>query len=793
MNDSRPIPGIRNQRRAPSDGTAEVPLRFQGIVESDADHKLVAEDPFGRNNTYPIEPSFDSGSRDWNATSRQVWQVSRLAAVFIFFAIVVGWPLGDYLAFMKTAAPAQTWSPFLSFPAGALMLAVIAPVLILLCGYFLSHTMTMMNAAESIASAARQFIQPEESATQNVKIVGSAVRGQMDALNIGLDGALTRLASVEAMIRQHVEAIEIAGAAIESRAVGAVERVASERSRLMELTESLNAHADSFAAAIAEKAQASIETLQSADSLSMRAETEFDDRLTRLEAAAQRALNSFDTLKNALRGADETVRASSIALETSAHQSREASQQATEAAEAAIRASDEAKQASKIAIESTARETERIADAAIEATSREAAKISDATGKAIEEVKRSTASVVASAAEDATKATRAAEFVTHAARKASDAAARASAEVDEANLLAQEQATEAADRIEKRGAALLKARQALENENARLESLIDEQRQRADRLAGAIATQTGRLSKLAETQQREKIASEKPADRQTSSEQGKSAKFDASNVQSQESVKHTPIANKPPSSHRKSKKQDSAPVKDNDVLDLTTSNRAHADEGDKVRENRKKPNPDQDVQSEISRLDVLARDIAERRKRSRQEPPLSASKSDPKKAPPSRDKQNISWREILDAAEDAEPLDLAGASKSKPVKSTHESAAADAIQIIGKLQNFTLDLETRLYGAPPPALRERFDTGDRNVFANRLLRLNEADVKRRIRTESSRDKTFDHGIHEFLQRFENLLEDATTSETVDEDLEEYLSSPLGRVYLLIGATVGYFA
>jgi hypothetical protein len=99
----------------------------------------------------------------------------------------------------------------------------------------------------------------------------------------------------------------------------------------------------------------------------------------------------------------------------------------------------------------------------------------------------------------------------------------------------------------------------------------------------------------------------------------------------------------------------------------------------------------------------------------------------------------------------------------------------------------------RLYGEPPVTLLERFERGDRNVFANRILRLNEADVKRRIRAESARDKSFEKGIHNFLQGFERLLEDATTSATADEELEEYLSSPLGRVYLLVGATVGYFA
>ncbi len=173
-----------------------------------------------------------------------------------------------------------------------------------------------------------------------------------------------------------------------------------------------------------------------------------------------------------------------------------------------------------------------------------------------------------------------------------------------------------------------------------------------------------------------------------------------------------------------------------------------------------------------------------------------------------RTKEGVSWREILTATDDAEPLDLGKAERvaadngsrgaGAPPQSNQRAQqktpdAAAAVRIIQDLQAFTLDLETRLYGAPPPALLDRFERGDRNVFANRLLRLNEADVKRRMRSESARDRSFEKAIHQFLQGFERLLEDATTSETADEELEEYLSSPLGRVYLLIGATVGYFA
>ncbi|HBK93045.1 MAG TPA: hypothetical protein DDZ68_15380, partial [Parvularcula sp.] len=121
-----------------------------------------------------------------------------------------------------------------------------------------------------------------------------------------------------------------------------------------------------------------------------------------------------------------------------------------------------------------------------------------------------------------------------------------------------------------------------------------------------------------------------------------------------------------------------------------------------------------------------------------------------------RRKQDVSWREILSATDEAGPLDL-GAEDRKTADAARASAQ-NAMKIIATLQDFTLDLESRLYGEPPPALLERFERGDRNVFANRLLRLNESDVKRRIRAEGSRDKLFERGIHDFLQGFERLLE-----------------------------------
>jgi len=801
----------RNDTDTPDDGgapSAKPRVRFQGIVEADGRETASAGDDYG------LTPIGGRDERRWNAMSRQVWLVSRLAAIFVFFAFLVGTPLGNYFAHLKLYGSADGWDPFGAYNASLLIFAFVIPVLALLAGYILSRALTMMNAAESIAAAAQQFVTPDVTAVKNADTVGDVMRGHMTALNEGLDGALSRLASVEAMIRQHVEAIEIAGEAIELKATGAVERVADERSRLMDLTESLNAHADSFAAAIAERANKSVEALQTADTVSVRAEQEFDERLTRLEDAAARALTSFESLRDALRDSDGTMRETAKSIGDATQQTLKATEQAKAASNAAAesaalnaanvaasaaRASEAAKAAADDAIETATQEAERMSREAVEAAAREGKKVQQATQESLFEVSKSSKEAIEAASKDIEKAAKAAADVSEAARQTSEAASKASEGVAAATQEARKTSEEAIQytqdaqtHIDERNKALADARAALEKENARLEQLIEEQRNRADRLADAISSQTERLSKLAEAQLREQEAAAKLAEAQKEleaqaareeEEARKAAAVEAERKASEEAAAAKKAA------EQEAKKKAAAEEK---------ARKAEAEKENRAAAQRKR----KEAQSAgaktngAARLEEIARDIAARKPQKgssrRAEPPLTLA-GDGEARPAKRGKKDVSWREILDAADDAEPLELGAVAKKETPAATPRDEAENAIKMISKLQHFTYDLETRLYGDPPPALQERFDRGDRNVFANRLLRLNEADVKRRIRTESGRDRDFERGIHNFLQGFESLLEDATTSETADEELEEYLSSPLGRVYLLIGATVGYFA
>lgn len=809
-------------------------VRFQGIVESG---EKPAPAQYRSFEAWAASTS-EFGDLRFARMGAAIERWARFVALLVFFAVIVGWPLGSWLAHRTLKGSSEGWTLADGFSWGAVAFAVIVPPVLLVFAHIAARMIAMIGAAEAIAAAAQQFIRPDEAAIENVQTVGAVVRSEMEALNAGIDDALIRLASAEAMIRQHVGAIEQAGAAVESRTSAAAERVAAERARLIDLTETLNARADDFATAIAEKAQANIEALANADNATIAAEDRLDDRLARLEAAAQRALQSFEALSVALADADEHMRTTSGSIEASASEVKRASEIAARIADAAAesaarnaanvslftgQASDRARKAADDAIETARREAERASESAVEFAAREARRVTEAAAHAVENVQASTRRAVEVAASDAEKAASAADLVSEAARLATTAAREASEEVKKASEFAKKSADQAigiseaaSQRVEARNKELAAARASLEAENTRLESLIDEQRRRADRLAEAIATQTERLSKLAENQLREQEAAARLAEAQAVMQQSRlqeadrtaqaeqSAKAEAERLARDEAAKaeanraaraETEKAAKTKADAAKAAEAEAKAKREKELAERergrTKPAAAKTGEASNILElgaAARQRGARAPANGAAARLDDLAENIAR--------PKSARAGNNPERDAERRSKDGVSWREILSATDDAEPLDLGPAerrSESGRGEAARAAAAADAMKIIGDLQGFTLDLETRLYGEPPPALLERFDRGDRNVFANRLLRLNEADVKRRIRGESARDKVFEKGIHDFLQGFERLLEDATTSETADEELEEYLSSPLGRVYLLVGATVGYFA
>ncbi len=815
-----------------SKSDADIPLADSEVVDADLAR-------------HPMAGGYDRAERDWHTMSKRTWQFSRLTAVFLFFAIMVGWPIGDLGAYTTLTGTFTGWSLMRAYPFGVIMFALVVPVMILFCGYVLSRAMTTTQAAEAMAEAARVYSTPDEVALREVETVGSVVRTQMDGLNAGLDDALMRLADAEAMIRKHVGAIETAGEAIELQATSAVDRVASERTKLIDATENLNSKADGFANAIAERTQANIVAMDEAHAVSSQIEERFGERLTGLENATKSALESFGQLIEALGGADENIRTKADILKQATAETIQATEQTKEATQAATLAAQEAQTATQQALFDASESTNQ--EIVQNAIAENSAKASE---EALELARVEASKIAKEAAKNAVDTA-----VQNANLDIEKIAKEAGATLEKSTEERLEMSKEFTKEAESKKEELSRTHDALRKENDRLEKLIEEQKARAERLATAIAAQSESFAKMAEKgaanfykQQeehveevyfpgdvQEKLTEKKISITDTNKESGIDAHAEEEDLRLQFQQ------DKPPSLQPLKPAQLSGGIQ--------TEPQFKKEEGVDFVEAVKTPRDD------LARLSDLAKDLAQSRS-GRVRNPHVATSDDTDKEGSSRKyeddadrlnfslvnndggntenihhtKENSSWKEILAAADGAQPLDLETVTRDTPLNLTAESKEpeseiisssaevidlmpgdafnapelpeidgsispreAKAYAVIHRLQQFTLNLDSRLYGDCPPALIERFEDGDRNVFANRLLRLNEGDVKKRIRAESGKDQKFESDIREFLKQFDSLLEEAAQSTSVDEELREYLSSPLGRIYLLIGEIVGYFA
>ncbi|MCI5043952.1 MAG: hypothetical protein MRY72_04585 [Aquisalinus sp.] len=257
--------------------------------------------------------SFLKPSERWNRRASLVQLGFRIAAFAFLGCFLLGWPIGTSLAeWNQTGVPRFR----LGFTMPVFFYMVTIPILIFVIGHILSLGLRMAGKAEDLEVSTASLLKPDVTAAQNVRIVGTAVRGQIDSLNVHLDEALGKLASVESMIRQQIKAIDSAAEAMQNASDNNTGRVASERDQLMQLTEKLNQEAEKFAEAIAEKARLGLESSETANSRIAGAEIDLENRLTKLEETAAKALTAFESLATTMQEQESAVSRSTARLDS---------------------------------------------------------------------------------------------------------------------------------------------------------------------------------------------------------------------------------------------------------------------------------------------------------------------------------------------------------------------------------------------------------------------------------------------------------------------------------------------
>lgn len=116
-----------------------------------------------------------------------------------------------------------------------------------------------------------------------------------------------------------------------------------------------------------------------------------------------------------------------------------------------------------------------------------------------------------------------------------------------------------------------------------------------------------------------------------------------------------------------------------------------------------------------------------------------------------------------------------------------------SLQVIETLQALAVDLDRALEQSPPAELWQRYQAGERNVFARRLYNIAGRQLYDRIAVKYRGDEEFHEHVDRFVSLFERLLASASTRDRDNILVETYLTSDTGKAYLILAQASGKLA
>lgn len=657
-----------------------------------------------------------------------------------------------------------------SLPRNEIVFAALAaslPVaLVWLAAYGIWRGQEMRLMAEALARTAIRLTDPADAASGEIATIAEAVRRELDAMKAGLAEALSETTRLNAAVAQELEAIDRGTGRAEMRARTMEELLGRHRENLLELSSTLGSESDTIARALRERVEAVRGLVGEAETtlgdagkrIVERTETlarvseaaragadatasTLDRQASRLEVVANTALGKADVLAQRYESQRQTIAEAAAKLEAERERLEAVFDTHRDRMLAADREMGErAREIGRTAAEFTERLSATFDNAAGRADALRTAVSADVL-RAVEEVSEASGSISRSAG----AATRAIGATVDELKSATAALS------DDVGRAATETIGVATDNLRAATAAM-----SAEVTRATA-ALTSDLTARAQELRGLVGTTISENDVAAE-------------------------RFNAAMIRLGGAAKEAGRA-----------LHDAAAELESRMARMPAEAASSAASLNHV------------LQDQVSALAAIA-DIVVRHARAldRSSPVVPAPAAVP---PPPR--PEVRWPEATRLAVDPSRRRwgisdlLAAAGGEREPQPRPDAAGEDAadesefhrssLQIIETLQALAIDLDRALEQNPPADLWQRYQAGERNVFARRLYNMAGRQLYDRIAVKYRGEAEFREHVDRFVSLFERLLASASARDRDNILVETYLSSDTGKAYLILAQASGKLA